>query len=196
MTGSDFLAPAVFAGLSANIFLQLGMGIRQAVDNESSVSGSSLPVLVPHFCAFLFSTLVLSTAFIALRFTPLLGFFEYLFVFPAAVMLHSLLECFLPGLAAGKKRVSGWPSGGASSGVACFLILSLAASFADAVFLSLGFAFGILFAVIAAGEIKRRAGMEAVPPSLRGAPLSLIAMGLLSLVCSSLAAVFFEVLGK
>jgi hypothetical protein len=80
-------------------------------------------------------------------------------------------------------------------GAALFIILGLAGSFAQAAMLSFGFAAGAALAVMIAGEIRRRSAMEAVPDCLKGGPLILAAMGLLSLVFISAATVFYSVLG-
>jgi electron transport complex protein RnfA len=84
---------------------------------------------------------------------------------------------------------------GAMVGAALFIILGLAGGFADAATLSFGFCAGSALAVLIVGEIRRRSAVEAVPHCLRGGPLALIAMGLLSLVCMSAAMVFYAVLG-
>jgi len=91
--------------------------------------------------------------------------------------------------------VGGAPVGGAPVGAALFVILGLAGSFAQAAVLSFGFAAGSSLAVMITGEIRRRSAVEAVPDCLRGGPLVLAAMGLLSLVFISAATVFYAVLG-
>jgi electron transport complex protein RnfA len=78
---------------------------------------------------------------------------------------------------------------------ALFLSLHLASGFIEAAVLAFGFAFGILLALLILGEIHRRSEMEAVPRFLRGSPLALISMGLLSLIFSSAALMFFKVIG-
>jgi Na+-translocating ferredoxin:NAD+ oxidoreductase RnfA subunit len=89
----------------------------------------------------------------------------------------------------------GTPVCGATSGAALFITLNIAGSLSEAAVLSLGFSCGILLAVIIAGEIRRRSQMEKVPQWLRGTPLVIIALGLLSLVCVSGALMLFQVLG-
>ena len=81
------------------------------------------------------------------------------------------------------------------AGAALFILLELAGGFAQAAMLSFGFAAGAALAVMIVGEIRRRSAMEAVPDCLRGGPLVLAAMGLLSLVFTSVATVFYAVLG-
>jgi hypothetical protein len=99
------------------------------------------------------------------------------------------------GAPVGGALVGGAPVGGAPVGAALFIILGLAGSFAEAVMLSFGFSASTALAVLIIGEIRRRSAMEAVPDWLRGDPLILVAMGLLSLVFISAALVFYAVLG-
>ena len=61
--------------------------------------------------------------------------------------------------------------------------------------LSAGYAAGIALAIKIISEIRLRSEMEAVPKSLQGSPLVLIAMGLLSLVFSAAALMLYQVLG-
>jgi electron transport complex protein RnfA len=91
--------------------------------------------------------------------------------------------------------VGGIPVGSTPVGAALFIILGLAGSFAQAAVLSFGFAAGTALAILIVDEIRRRLAMEAVPRRLRGGPLVLITMGLLSLVFTSVAVVFYTVLG-
>jgi electron transport complex protein RnfA len=78
---------------------------------------------------------------------------------------------------------------------ALFITLNTASGFIEAAALSFGFALGILLAHIILGEIRRRSMMERVPRFLRGSPLILVSTGLLSMIFSSAALVFFRVLG-
>jgi len=89
----------------------------------------------------------------------------------------------------------GAPVNGAMVGAALFITLGLANGFAQAAMLSFCFFAGAALVVLIAGEIRRRSAMEAVPRCLKGGPLVLIAMGLLSLVLTSLSLVFYAVLG-
>jgi len=89
----------------------------------------------------------------------------------------------------------GAPVNGAMVGAALFITLGLSGGFAQATMLSFCFSAGAALVVLIGGEIRRRSAMEAVPRCLKGGPLVLIAMGLLSLVLTSLALVFYAVLG-
>jgi len=188
---------AVFAGLSMNLVLQLGMGIREIALAEKHVPGTTVAMkgLVPRLCAFFVSVLLLWLGFSMARSLLPLGFLEYLLVFPVGLLAAAGLEHLdLPR--GGRKAAGGESFGGVSIGAALFVTLMVADGFAEALVLSLGFALGTLLSVTVVAEIRRRSEMEAVPRWLRGAPLVLVAMGLLSLVFSSAAMMFFEVLGN
>jgi electron transport complex protein RnfA len=150
-----------------------------------------------------------------------LGFLEYILIFPVCSLFLVFIEylarrlvlktnwrgeivsrnriiseyLFIDGSLADADQASlnGMFSG--MVGAALFVILGLAGSFTQAAMLSFGFSAGASLAVLIVGEIRRRSAMEAVPDCLKGGPLVLVAMGLLSLVIISAAAVFYSVLG-
>jgi electron transport complex protein RnfA len=146
---------------------------------------------------------------------PAFGFLESFLFFPAALLVSTALELvfvyFFPGgdiprrgpfkpwkltghisvNSAGLPRYSG--NGLALASV--FLTLRLAVSPVDALVLCLGFSLGTLTAALILREINRRSSLEAVPETFRGAPLTLISMGLLSLIFSAVSAIFLRVLG-
>jgi len=199
------LSLAVFSGLSLNLVLHVGVGAREIALDEGKPAtgrgsaGDALAFFL-RLCVFFLLVSLLWLAFSLARSLLPLGFLEYVFVFPAGFVaasgwnrLAGSFEPSFPALSEGC-RLESW--GGALSGAALFVTLALAGSLAEAAALSLGFAFGALLARAIVEEIKRRAATEAVHPRLRGAPLALVAMGLLSLVFSSVAAMFFEVLGR
>jgi len=205
---------AVSAGLSMNLVLQFGFGIREITLAKKSQKGDAaavfgLPLMLVVFFA---SVLLLWMAFSFVRSMLPLGFLEYVLVFPVSLLVFSGWEYlsrrhlskgagsaggrgFLGSLFAGKHSPGDVFGGGALAGAALFMTLVVAGGLVDALVLSLGFTLGTLLAVVIVAEIRRRAAMEAVPGWLRGAPLTLVAMGLLSLVFSSAAMVLFEVLG-
>ena len=174
---------------------------------------------------YFFSVMLLWLFFSLLQSAVFLGFLEYILIFPVSFLLFTGIEYLAMRLvlrtgwrggtvslylmeAAGNPPVHGASHeaavngalhnaamNGAMVGAALFIMLGLAGGFAEAVTLSFGFSAGAAFAVLIVGEIRRRSAMEAVPRCLRGGPLVLIAMGLLSLVCISAAMVFYAVLG-
>jgi len=173
---------------------------------------------------YFISVMLLWLFFSGLQSVIFLGFLEYILIFPVCSLFFTAIEYLARRLVFRTNRkgeivsrnhfisdylfidgsetdadqspaVGGAPVGGAPVGAALFIILGLAGSFAEAAMLSFGFAAGAALSVLIVGEIQRRSSIEAVPRCLRGGPLVLVTMGLLSLVCISAAMVFYAVLG-
>jgi len=185
----SFLALAVFAGMSANLVLQMGLGMGEIALAEDGPRRGNAAGLLARFLVFLVSVLAPWAVF---RLLPL-GFAGYLLAFPAALLASDgcrlLLGRFLPGLAPAS-GADGEPGSSYAAGATLFMTLALAGNFAEALVLALAFAAGMSFAFAAVAGIRRRARMHAVPRGLAGAPLALVSMGLLSLVLSAAAAMF------
>ncbi|MDR0315675.1 MAG: hypothetical protein LBH97_02095 [Treponema sp.] len=183
----------VFSGLSLNLILQCGLGMRGAALIKSSDNRLLFIKL-----GLIFITIFLLWGFfslISLIFD--LGFFEYILLFPASAFVFFSLEYILFNFILKEKidNISpiNWCDG--LAGAALFITLNIAEGFLDAISLSFGFVTGIFLSFIIISEIRRRAAMEQVPPFLRGSPLALISMGLLSLIFSFAAVMFLRVLG-
>jgi len=189
---------AVFSGLSMNLILQFGLALKRvafesAIGRERLLAGMGII-----FTAVVLLWLIFSFG----RSVMFLGLLEYMLLFPASSVAFSVLEYltarFILKEDAGRKDaffLNDALSGGALIGAALFITLNVAGSLLDAIVLSLGFSCSTALVFVVVGEIRRRSGMEAVPRWLRGGPLALIAMGLLSLVFSSGALMLFGVLG-
>jgi Na+-transporting NADH:ubiquinone oxidoreductase subunit NqrE len=184
----------ILSGLSLNMILQFGLGL----DGISALHRGRRRFSWIQWGILFLSVPVLWRVFSLL--SPVLdfGFWEYFLLFPAAVLFCTVLEkaAFRVQAKRRQKEAELPPMLNVHSAyngmapAALLLTLRLAASPAEAVFLSLGFSLGALTAVFILTEIYRRASMEAVPPLLRGMPLTLISAGLLSLIFSS-GALFF-----
>ena len=189
---------AVFSSLAMNVILQFGLGIKGTVLNktisrEKLLAGSGI---------YFLSVTILWLFFYGIRAVIFLGFFEYILLFPASAFVFSILEhlknrFILKNVSKHNESIllGGIASSAASVCAALFIMLNVAGGVLDAVVLSLGFTLGIALAVVIVAEIRRRSEMEAVPRWLRGGPLVLISMGLLSLVFTSGAIMLFDVLG-
>jgi electron transport complex protein RnfA len=188
-------ALAVFSGLSLNLLLQLGLGIRDFGAQPDR------PVRFSLFqWAMLFLLVLLFWLFFTYILSPLaLGFFVFFLLFPltaAAGKGFDLLKaCFFPALNAEPRLFSAMTASDGLIIAALLLTLRLASSFAEAVVLSLGFSLGGLFAILILKSIHRRSFLEKLPPFLRGLPLLLLSMGLMSLIFSSAAAILLQALG-
>ena len=220
-----FLTLAVFSGLSMNLILRFGIGLQRIAFDEgaplsdSEKNGKQVFFIRP---GLLFvSCLILWLFFSGLQSVLFLGFLEYILIFPVCSLFFVAIEhlarrlvfktnrkgeiisrnlfisayLFIDGSETDADQSSLNSMFSGMAGAALFNILGLAGGFARAAMLSFGFAAGAALAVMIVGEIRRRSAMEAVPDCLRGGPLVLAAMGLLSLVFISAATVFYAVLG-
>jgi electron transport complex protein RnfA len=201
---------AVWSGLSLNLLLQFGLGICGIIPNRDALPDkqtdnafwkihgySSLILCIAVFVLWLFFTYAL---------TPLtLGFLEPFLLFPLSVSTCTALELFFSLVFPKKRNGSTVPAENAPAltpvsaynGLvlaALLITLRLAASPVEALVLSLGLSLGRLAAALILREIYKRSCLEAVPRLLRGSPLIIISMGLLSLTFSAGAAIFFRVL--
>jgi len=216
-----FLTLAVFSGLSMNLILRFGIGLHLiALEENPGQSGENSGWAFLVWPGIYFVSIMLLWLFFSIIQSVLfLGFLEYILIFPVSSLFFTLIEylakrlvlktgrrgrffsldCFYLITGSGGNAdaaVNGVaPLNGAMVGAALFIILGLAGGFAEAAMLSFGFSAGAALAVLIVGEIRRRSGIEAVPRCLRGGPLVLVTMGLLSLVCISAAMVLYAVLG-
>jgi electron transport complex protein RnfA len=219
---------AVFSGMSLNLLLHFGLGIRELVDLAGA--GSISPahkrewggLASPGWIVVFATSLILWFFFTYLLIPPAFGFLESFLLLPSTLIVSTALNLvfayFFPG---GKITLSpGIPmmrpsfafrrliesadlSGGIFSGSSCnglalislFMTLRLALTPLEALALTLGFSLGALLAAVILREINRRSSLEAAPELFRGAPLTLISMGLLSLIFSSVSAILLRVLG-
>jgi electron transport complex protein RnfA len=148
---------------------------------------------------FFVTILLLWLVFSFVRSLIPLGLFEFILLFPVSYLVFFGLEYVVNRLVQKKASTTGqflndMFAGGIFSGAGLFVTLNIANGIVEAAVLSMGFTFGIVLATLIVAEIRRRSEMEAVPRFLRGSPLALVAMGLLSLVFSSAAMMFFDVL--
>ena len=199
-------ALAVFSGFSLNLLLQFALGTAGAA-NDSLPRGETRRLLPLFQFAVLFVSVIFLWAFFTYVLPPLWGgFSEYFLFFPLSALvcmgLELLRERILPRLfpripsrfGSITKVFSAYT---AYDGLAFFSLIitfALAGSFRSALVLAFFFAFGNLTAMLILNEIRRRSTLEWVPRHLRGSPLILISMGLLSLVSASAAGICFKIL--
>jgi electron transport complex protein RnfA len=185
---------AVFSGLSLNLLIHLGIGIR---DFNREPYRPFRFMLFQWFSLFV-STMVFWCLFTYI-FTPLsLGFFEYFLFFPLAATLGNFWQFLFARLFSRENSeerlfsLSGTYIGLVTS--ALLITIRLAGSFSGALVLALGFSLGFLAAVFILRAIFDRFSGETVPSFLHGTPLLLISLGLLALIFSSLSAIILRLL--
>ncbi|MDR3130563.1 MAG: hypothetical protein LBU18_03375 [Treponema sp.] len=204
----DIIILAVFSGLSLNLLLQMGLGIR---DTGSSQERFKLDTLIQW--GMLFFAVLLFWLLFSYIFSPLaLGYFECFFLFPmikaAGKGLDALVRRFLPlGVFPAAWRpilerknlpaAELFPVAASCDGLimaALILTLRLACSLVEAAAISLGFSLGGAVAAFILRGIYKRSSLERLPRALRGRPLLFISMGLMSLIFSSTATILLRIL--
>ncbi|MDR0403086.1 MAG: hypothetical protein LBH35_05790 [Treponema sp.] len=173
------LAVVVFSAFCLNLFLCFGIGIRELVSRERS----------PAFHMYYpWGILFVITPALWLFFERFLaGFFPgFLLIYPLSLFsglgLEAALFRLFPRLGENPEIYRIGSSYNGFSLTALFLTTRLAVSFVEALLFSLAFSGGALVTFLIVKEIQKRSFWEAVPRSLRGSPILLVSMGLLSLV--------------
>jgi hypothetical protein len=185
-----------FAAFAANSFLHFGFGVRLLTGGPRPGPLPSLPVALSLFLSG-FGVWVLFVYALG----PLsLGFFEPFLIFPLAAAICMAVERWYRLFS----RLPGDEDSSASSArtaydglayIAAFMSLRLASGLFEALLLSLGSVSGYLFCAAILRAVRARADTEPVPRSLRGAPLVLVAAGLLSIISLYLGSITFNAWG-
>ena len=193
---------AVFSVLSMNLILQFCLGIKETAFAQISVTAHKFDKRYAFSLGFYYFWIIILWMLISvIRSLFTLGFLEYILLFPVSFLSFCLYEYllkrmrFFPDQYADFSVFGNAYTGGVLLGAALFITLNVAGGLLDAAALAFGFTLGIALAIAIAGEIRRRSEIEAVPRFLKGGPLMLISMGLLSLIFSSAALMFFLTLG-
>lgn len=188
------LALVFFAALSMNLFLNFALGAREILKRKE------IPVLhlsYPWIILFVTSLLLWVLFARILRFSG--GIFDLLLLLPLSAAASSALEKFFFYFASQYKNLGANPelftAGSAYSeltAVSALLTLRFALSFADAALLSLTFSVGGVAAFLIIKEIQKRSSIETIPYGLRGTPVLLVSMGILSLVFSAVSVLLLK----
>jgi electron transport complex protein RnfA len=183
----------IFSGLAVNLMLQCGLGIRGAAEVKSTDRKIELTKLGIIFTV----TILLWTFFVGIVSSIISGVFIYVLLFPVSSLAYDGLEFLIFRYLLEEDTVGECPVSfpGGITAAALFICLNIANNFIEAVVLSFGFVTGIFLVLLVLGEIRRRAYLEAVPRFLRGKPLALVSMGLLSLVFSTASLLLFRMIG-
>jgi electron transport complex protein RnfA len=183
----------IFSAFNINIALQLALGIKGASESKNCSRISTIIRLGIIF----FSVIVLWLFFSGIIFPLFSGFFIYILIFPVSYIVYEWIQ-FLFVKYIIKKDIEkecfiNFPGG--ITAAAVFICVNISNTFFQTVILSFGFTFGIMVVFLVIREIRRRAALEAVPLFLRGNPLILLSMGLLSIVFTAAGALFLGIAG-
>ena len=197
---------AIFSSISLNLLLQFGLGTTGAAGDTGYKTEAKREIPFTQFFILFVSVLFLWMFFNYLAPASLRSFPEYFLFFPFSSLmcmgLEFLGERVFPKLLPGffshfkgiRKTFNAFTAYEGLVPASLMIAFAIAGSFAGAFILALFFAIGNILATVILNEIRRRATLESVPRYLRGSPLILVSMGLLSLVSASAAGVFFKIL--
>ncbi len=182
MNGMPLLLFTILSAFSMNLVLQCALGVKGIAESKNINSVSNLIKLGIIF----FAVILLWTLFSKIISFILSGGALYVLLFPVSSIVYDGLE-YLVFQKIFKKDINSecsvsFPNG--ITAVSVFICMSVAGSLAETIFLSFGFVLGIYLVFVIVGEIRRRAFLENVPVFLKGKPLILVSMGMLSLVFS------------
>ena len=184
----------IFSGLSMNLMLQCGLGIEGAA--SSSSGGQSINGALGKLVFIFISVLLLWVFFAKIISAISAELFVYVLLFPVASIAYDGFEYVICHFILEKEveRDCNISFCNGITAAALFVCLNLADGFVQAAALSFGFVSGIFLSFLILREIRRRAVLESVPRYVRGRPLILISMGLLSLVFTATALLLFRMI--
>ena len=201
MNNAPFIIWIIFSAFTMNLVLQCGLGITS--DTGKSIKGNRQytyewkSTLIKLGIIF-FTVVLLWCIFTGIISSVSSGLFIYVLLFPVSFMVYEGLEnlcfSFLYKNKTPSEYTINFPGG--ITAVALFICVIIADNFTEAVSLSFGFSFGTLLVFIIISEIRKRAELEDVPRFLRGKPLVLISMGLLSLIFTKASLIIFGMIGN
>ena len=193
MRGMQLVLLLVCSGFSMNLVLQCGLGIKGAAESKDP---PGISTLIKTGIIF-FSVILLWFFFSKVVYSIIPGLFIYVLLFPASSLVYDVLE-YLVFKYLYKTETQGecyvsFPGG--ITAVCVFICVNLANGFLEAAVLSFGFTAGIILVYLIIREVRKRAVLEVVPRFMRGKPLVLITMGMLSLVFSVVSILVFRMAG-
>jgi electron transport complex protein RnfA len=193
---------AVFSGLSLNLLLQFALGTAGAASDTGYKANAKRELPLIQFCIIFVSIIFLWIFF--KYFLPAFwrGFSVYFLFYPLSAMVCMGFELFvervlprvfskLKGIRKSFSAITAYDGLVPASLIITFIV---ADAFADVLVIALFFVVGNLTAMFTLNEIARRSSLERVPKHLRGTPLVLVSMGLLSLISTFAAGIFFKIL--
>jgi len=188
-----FLSFLIFSSVTMNLILQCGIGIKGAAESKNPIDILTLVKSVIIFFTVILLWLFFSKIVISIS----SGVFIYVLLFPVTSIVYNgfefLIFRYLLKREPKEESIISFPCG--ITAVASFFCINIADDFLQAVVVSFGFTAGIFLVNLIVREIRKRAALEAVPIFMRGKPLVLVTMGLLSLVFSTASLLLFRVIG-
>lgn len=188
MNGVPFFLLLILSAFTMNLMLQCALGIKGA----ASLNNSGRMITFIKLAIAFFAVILLWVLFTKVIFYLFSGIFIYILSFPVSYMVYEGLEYLIFRNILKKDTAEEYSisfTGGITS-VILFICINIANNFFQTILLSFGFTAGIYLVFIIVKEVCKRAALEAVPRFLRGKPLLLITMGMLSLIFTAASLLF------
>ena len=212
MSNMPVLLLFIYSAFTINLLLQCGLGIKGAIEAGSNDGELPNASLAPHAALaahpldlstlvksviIFFSVILLWFFFARVFYSILPGIYLYVLLFPVSSIVYDAMEYVIFRYVVKKENKNERMINfyGGITAAAVFLCVNIAENILDTIVLSLGFTLGIFFVKLIIREIRRRASLEAVPLFLRGKPLVLITMGMLSLIFTTASLLLFRMIG-
>ena len=194
---------AVFSGLSLNLLLQFALGTGSVAGDHLHKADEKRKIPVAQFSILFASIIILWLFFKYILPVFWMGFSEFFLFFPLSALvcmgLEFLVERLLPKIinkfGGFKKTFTSITAYDGLIPASLMISFTVARNFLDILILALFFTLGNMVSMLILNEIHRKSALESVPKYIRGSPLILISMGLLSLISASMAGIFFKILG-
>jgi electron transport complex protein RnfA len=183
----------IFSAFTMNLTLQCALGLKGIASSKNNDMFLTLIRLSLIFLVII----ILWIIFYRIIFSISSGILSFILLFPISFIIYEMLEYLLYRYILKKdikndENYISFPGG--ITAVAVFICLNISKSFIETFLLSFGFSAGIFIVLLIVKEIRKRAALENVPYFLRGKPLVLITMGILSLVFSVTSLIFIKMI--
>ena len=183
----------IYSGFTINLVLQCALGIKGIVVSETQFNTAGYAKLGLIFVSIIFVWFLTSR----ILYSIIPGIYIYVLLFPVSMIVYDGAEYLVFRYAIkkdpGSDSIISFPGG--ITAAASFICINIANNFFQVMVMSFGFVSSIFLVNLIIREIRARAALETVPVFLRGKPLVLITMGLLSLVLSTASILVFRMIG-
>jgi len=192
MNGIHLLLLFIYSGFTINIILQCAIGIKGVAESKKAID---LESIIKNLIIFI-TIILMWFVFSRFLYPVIPGIFIYILLFPVSALVYSYFEYIIFRYLYKKEpendSIISFPGGFTAAAV--FICMNISNNIIETIVLSFGFTSGIFIVNFIITEIRRRAALEAIPLFLRGKPLVLIAMGLLSLIFTTASLIFFRMI--
>jgi electron transport complex protein RnfA len=180
MNGTPMILLFIISAFTMNLTLQCALGIKGTAESKNSGNLINLIKSGIIFLSIIILWLIFSKVIVSIS----SSIFIYILIFPVSFIIYEgfefLVYTFLYKNRNEEESFIGFPGG--ITAAAVFICMNIADSFTQTLVLSLGFTGGIFLVSAVTREIRKRAALEKVPYFMRGKPLVMVTLGMMSLI--------------